>query len=275
MRRLLPVVLLALLLAACDTAPAPTGPPATATAVVPAGPTGTPTAVPSPSATPVPTSTPIPTNTPVPTPTEGAVRTPVGGAAGPEFMAALAAMDAAPTYRYTVRLELGPVATRFVLTGTGAYAAPASYDTNFDALGFNTEILVISNTTYVRSYGRWQQGPPGPTLYPMGAPPAIPSVVGLATYAIDAALVGDGNEQIDGQPVRHYHFLLRAGSLLGPAPGLGTAGGDLWTEAATHRFRRLVLSFGNSGAPGDNDGRLQMDFQDYGAAIVLTPPPVP
>ena len=86
--------------------------------------------------------------------------------------------------------------------------------------------------------------------------------------------VGTGDDTLDGQPARHYRFLLRATSLIGPGNGLGTSGGKLG-GSATHRFRRLVLIFGRPGAPGDNDGTLQLDFSDYGTPVTLTAPPLP
>ena len=76
-------------LLACDSAPAPSGPPATGTAASPS-PTPSSTAVP-PAPTPAATATALPTV--APTPTDGPVRTPVGGAAAAEFTAALTAMD--------------------------------------------------------------------------------------------------------------------------------------------------------------------------------------
>ncbi|HMA37516.1 MAG TPA: hypothetical protein VKY74_23890 [Chloroflexia bacterium] len=255
------------LLACEDPTPIPTPPPA--------GPTATPTVFRTATPTATATNTPLPTATPVPTATEGAVRTPVGGAAGPEFMTALAAMDQAPTYRYKLQLVLGPADARYVLTGTGAYQPVGNYDTNYNALGFNSEIAVISATTYVRTYGIWHRGDPDATTFPLGAPPNIPRLIGLLSYAVDASLVGDGNETLDGHAARHFRFILRTGGLFGPGgPNLGTAGGDLWSDPTTHRYQRLSLTFGRPGTPTDNDGALQLDFADYGSALTLTPPPV-
>jgi hypothetical protein len=257
---------------ACDSGPTPSGPPATSTV---AGPPPTPSSTPVPQPSPTPSNTATPAATMPPTPTEGPVRTPVSGAAAAEFTTALAAMDAAPSYRYTLQLQLGAPEARYVLTGTGAYAPPAAYDTNFNALGFNSEIRVISDTTYVRSYGVWHKGPPDALLYPMGPPPSIPDIVGLPSYAVEATPVGTGDDTLDGGPARHYRFVLRANSLIGPGNGLGTSGGELWVDPTTHRFRRLVLIFGQPGATGDNDGTLQLDFSNYGTPVTLTAPPLP
>ncbi|HUS15962.1 MAG TPA: hypothetical protein VM536_13230 [Chloroflexia bacterium] len=262
---LLAALLLGLALVACDepNPPSPT-PVLTATPV--------PTATPAATAT----STPLPTSTPSPTPTEGPVRTPVGGAAGPEFMIALAALDAAPSYRYKLELALGPPEARYVLSGTGQYQAPASYDTNFNALGFSAEILTISNTTYVRSYSVWRQGPPDEATFPMGAPPNIGNVLGLLSYALGADLVGEGNDTLGDKPARHLRFTLPASGALVPAPPApAPTGGDLWTDPTTHRPLRVVITFSHGAPPADNDGTLQIDFSDYGAPVVLTPPPTP
>jgi hypothetical protein len=40
-------------------------------------------------------------------------------------MAALAAMDVAPTYSYTLRMQLGPTSTEYLLTGSGRHQPPA------------------------------------------------------------------------------------------------------------------------------------------------------
>lgn len=262
---------------ACDADPTPTpsGPTPSPTRTLTPVPSASPTVPPTPSATPSPTVAPSPTLTPVPTATEGPVRTPVGGAAGPEFAVALAAMDAAPSYRYILDLELGPPAVRYVLTGTGQYQAPAAWDTTFNALGFSSEVLTIADTTYVRSYGVWTKGPPAATLFPMGAPPAVGNALGLLTYAGDAGLVGAGNETPAGVPARHFRFRLPAPRLGSPVPALVPSGGDLWTDPQTHRFRRLLLALGDAAAAPNAAGTLQFDFTDYGAAILLTPPPLP
>jgi hypothetical protein len=263
------VILLAMLalagaLLACDAIPGPQPTPTVA---------GTPA---PPTDTPVPTATAAPTNTPVPTPTEGAVRTPVGGPAGPEFMAALAAMDVAPTYSYTLRMQLGPTSTEYLLTGSGRHQPPADYDTNYSALGYHTEIAVISGTTYFRNFGVWQKGLPDAAAFPQGPPPDIPAILGLLTYAADAGLAPEGSDGSDASSGRHLQFRLEPDGLVGPGgPGLGASGGDLWVDPETHRYVRLILNFGRPGAPADNAGQLQMDFLDYGAPVTLTPPPVP
>ncbi|MDQ2807526.1 MAG: hypothetical protein M3Z04_11550 [Chloroflexota bacterium] len=271
------LLILATTLWACDADPTPTpaGPPSPTSRPLTPAPSATATVPPSPTVPPTPSATPSPTLTPVPTATEGPVRTPVGGAAGPEFAVALAAMDAAPSYRYSLDLELGPPAVRYVLTGTGQYQAPAAWDTTFNALGFSSELLTISDTTYVRNYGVWTKGPPDATLFPMGAPPAVGNVLGLLTYATDAGLVGEGNETLAGAPARHFRFRLPAPHLGSPLPALAPTGGDLWTDPTTHRFRRLLLAFGNATSAPNDAGTLQFDFQDYNAAITLTPPPLP
>ena len=261
--------------------PPPTPRPAAGTpspspaAPAPAGPTATLPNTAVPTVAPTVTLMPVPTASVLPTATEGPVRTPVGGAAGPEFSTALAAMDAVSSYRYSLQLALGPTAARYVLNGSGQYQAPGNFDTNVSANGFSSEILVLDGTTYVRNYGVWHKGAPDPTVYPLSPPPDLPRLLGLLTYTHDAGLVGDGNETLNGTPVRHYRFLLRPGNLLGPAPDLGIAGGDLWADATTHRFIRLSYNFGRAGAPSDNDGVLQIDFSDYGSPVVLTPPTVP
>ncbi len=262
---------LMILTAACDANPTPTppGPTPTPTVTLTPAPTGTPTVPPSP------TNMPSPTDTPVPTATEGPVRTPVQGAAGPEFAVALAAMDAAQSYHYSLDLELGPPTVHYVLTGTGAYQAPAAWDTTFNALGFSSELLTISNTTYVRSYGVWTKGPPDTTLFPMGAPPAVGNAVGLLTYATDAGLVGEGNETLDSTPARRFRFRLPTDRLAAPAAALAPSGGDLWTDPTNHRFRRLLLAVGRPADAPNNAGTLQFDFSDYGAPITFTPPPLP
>ena len=265
------LLVLATGLGACDADPTP----------IPPGPSPTPTRSPAPAPTatltvpPAPSSSPSPTLTGVPTATEGPVRTPVGGAAGPEFAVALGAMDAAPSYRYSLDLELGPPAVRYVLTGTGQYQAPAAWDTTFNALGFSSELLTIADTTYVRSYGVWTKGPPDVTLFPMGAPPAVGNALGLLTYTTDAGLVGEGNETLAAMPARHFRFRLPTARLASPIPDLAPTGGELWTDPETHRFRRLLLTVGNAASAPNNAGTLQFDFQDYGAAITLTPPPLP
>jgi hypothetical protein len=242
-------------IAACDSNVAPT----------PAGPRPTPTATPPPG----PTATPVPpTDTPVPTPTEGPVRTPVGGAAGPEFGVALAAMDAVPSYRYRLNLDLGAAATRYSLVGSGEYQAPDRWIGTFNTNGFSAGVLTIGPDTYVRSYGVWTKGPPDATLFPMGAPPAVGRVVGLLTYAADAGLVGEGTELLGDVPARHFRFRLRPP--VGPTPDLAATGGELWTDPETHLFRHLLLNLGLPDSPAG--GTLQMDFTDYGAAIQLTPP---
>ena len=85
-------------------------------------------------------------------------------------MAALAAMDAVPSDHYTVTLALGPPNARYVLTGAGQYQAPASYDTTFNAVGFSTQVLTISDTTYIRSFGVWRKGEPDAVAFPLGPP---------------------------------------------------------------------------------------------------------
>ena len=112
-----------------------------------------------------------------------------------------------------------------------------------------------------------------PVLYPLGAPPDLRRTIGLTSYASDATLVGD--ETLDGQPVRHYRFGLGAGGLLGPGSSPALTGGDLWVDAETHRFRRLVYTIGPPGPPGANAGTLQIDFLAYDVPVTLTPPPVP
>jgi hypothetical protein len=240
------------------------------------GPTPGPTAIPTATASPAPsataTTTPVPTDTPAPTATEGPVRTPIGGPAGPELTTALAAMEAVPSEHYTVTLTLGPPNARYVLTGVGQYQAPASYDTTFNAVGFSTEVLTISDTTYIRSFGVWRKGEPDAVAFPLGPPPNIGRAIGLVTYAADAGLAGEGNETLDGAPARHFRFRLPA---TGAVPGVGAAlgsAGDLWVDPETHRYRRLTLNVG----PGDasDTGTLQIDFGAYGAPVTLTPPPV-
>ncbi|MGI8586360.1 MAG: hypothetical protein ACR2M0_01545 [Chloroflexia bacterium] len=266
-------------LTGCDVpfVPAPT--PTAANTATPAPPTTTPgpTSTP-PTATLVPTATSAPTATatPVPTPTEGPVRTPVGGAAGPEFGAALAAMDAAPAYHYRLQIALGPPEARYVMTGTGTYQPSGNYDTNFNALGFNSELLLLNGATYVRAYGVWHQGRPDSVLYPLGPPPNIPDLLGLLTYTRDAALVGDGNETLNGLAVRHYRFQLRPDALI--AGNLAPASGDLWADAETHHYARIILSLTSAAGPPDNNGTLQLDFSDYGTPVtpmqlLLTPAP--
>ena len=87
--------------------------------------------------------------------------------------------------------------------------------------------------------------------------------------------MGTGADTLDGQPARHYRFLLRADQPDRAGNGLGTSGGELGWIPTTHRFRRLVLIFGQPGATGDNDGTLQLDFSDYGTPVTLTAPPLP
>ncbi|PZR98638.1 MAG: hypothetical protein DLM67_05425 [Candidatus Nephthysia bennettiae] len=103
-------------------------------------------------------------------------------------------------------------------------------------------------------------------------------VITLYDYAgyNDAALVGDGNETLNGLAVRHYRFQLRPDALI--AGNLAPASGDLWADAETHHYARIILSLTSAAGPPDNNGTLQLDFSDYGTPVtpmqlLLTPAP--
>jgi hypothetical protein len=235
-------------------------------------PTVTPTAteVPSPTLTATPTMTPSPSPTPTP---PGPVRTPVGGAAGPEFTAMLDAMAAAPSYRFQTTLAIGPAAGRVTLSGEGEYQAPDRLHYRYDAVAAPLEVVIIGPNTYIRQAdGSWQRAALTPDGSPLRTPPNLRDLLGLLTYAAEADLLGDAPLPGSGVPTRNLTFTLSPAAL-GPANGLGwtRAAGEVWIAPDSRRLLRLRLDFSGDSS-GANDGTVTVDFRDYDAPITISAP---
>ena len=271
---LLPAVFVLLLVGAAgclDLDPPPPAPLPTATPVVTPTVTATPTATPTPSATPPPTGTQAPTATPTPL---GPVQTPVGGAAGPEFEAALATTRAAQSYRFNTTLAIGPAGQQVSLTGDGEYQAPDRLHYRYETIGRPVEITLIGAETWQRAPdGTWAPGPPDPALQPLGTLPNVADLLGLLTYAGQADLLGDEPLDGAGPPLRHLRFTLTPLALgNAPALGWGRATGDVWVAPDTRRFARLRLTFVSNRGDSANDGTITIDYHDYDAPITIARP---
>ncbi len=241
-------------------------------------PTQTPTATVTPSATitPSPSSTPSPTSTATPSPTPtplGPVRTPVGGAAGPEFTAMLAAMAAASTYRFHTDLAIGPTESRVTLSGEGEYQAPEHLHYTYETVVRPVEVVVIGPDTYLRQLdGTWQRATLTPDGSPLQTPPNPQDLLGLLTYAAQADLVGDDPVPGTTTPARHLTFTLSPVALgAGTRLGWTQAAGEVWIAPDTRRLQRLHLTFGGDPS-GANTGTVTVDFRDYNAPITISAP---
>ncbi len=251
-------------------------PTATSTVTATAPPLSSPTHTPSPSSTPSPTlsPSPTPTATPSPTPTPlGPVRTPVGGAAGPEFTAMLAAMAAAPTYRFHTDLAIGPTESRVTLSGEGEYQAPEHLHYTYETVVRPVEVVVIGPDTYLLQLdGTWQRATLTPDGSPLQTPPNPQDLLGLLTYAAQADLVGDDPVPGTTTPARHLTFTLSPVALgAGTRLGWTQAAGEVWIAPDTRRLQRLLLTFGGDPS-GANTGTVTVDFRDYDTPIIISAP---
>ena len=278
---------LCLLLAAC-TAPAlaPTATPL---------PTHTPlpTATAVPTATPPPTATPLPTATPAPEPAPAANLAALDASAviSPDFTAAetlaaaLAAMDAAPSFHAEVdavikvvqqeasfRMDEETFGSEFPIRYAGDFQPPdrarGRLSVSLGLFALETALVLIGDIAYIRNpeTGEWE------TLYIQDA--GLPSPYDFARLPQDMArykglrVVGD--ETLDGQRVRRLAATL-TGSYLGSR--YESLFIEIWVGMQDALVRRYTLAGETAADAGDGagltGGALPLAPGDLGGAAEL------
>jgi hypothetical protein len=232
-----------------------------------AAPSDVPSAIPSSAPTVAPTVTPDPT--PAPT------LTPAGEVGGELAEAVVAALNADPLI---VRVEQIGTARTDLAPGTEV-TAEGSYDLSGDDLhirmrfgspgqSFETEIIVVGDTTWVRTDGAaWETAP------------TVEVAATLDAMSAAIRLVGDpdqlrhvGSEVIDGRELQH----LTAAGTIPYAPASGGTGQydvfDIYVEPdGTPVYVRTAYS-AVDGNGFEGTGETDFVFSDFGGPIVIEPP---
>jgi hypothetical protein len=139
-------------------------------------------------------------------------------------------------------------------------------------MSIDTEIVTISNTTYVKdpTTGNWQ-------TTTQAASPVSPGE--LTSFKpeqiVDLSIAGE--EEIDGTVV--YHLSGKANMPLALGDPIGTITGtmnvDYWIEKETYRIRKATI-VGDIPITGDTPGTASMSItatlSDYGEPVVIKAP---
>lgn len=278
---------LCLLLAACA---APTLAP-TATPMPTATPL--PTATAAPTATPMPTATPLPTATvaPEPEPAANLAALDASAAISPDFTAAetlaaaLAAMDAAPSFHAEVdavikvvqqeasfRMDEETFGSEFPIRYAGDFQPPdrarGKLSVSLGIFALETDLILIGDIAYIRNpeTGEWE------TLYIQDA--GLPSPYDFARLPQDMTrykglrIVGD--ETLDGNPVRRLAATLTGNYLGNRYESLFI---EIWVGMRDALVRRYTLAGETAADAGDGagltGGALPLAAGDLGGAAEL------
>jgi lipoprotein LprG len=226
-----------------------------------------------PAATPTPAPTPTPTPAPTPTPTAAQLSAQIGQA-----------MLGVQSFRFVISasgkaISTDETGTFTILSVEGDLRRPADVLATVKVRGGGSLIdihtIALAGKQYVTNpiTRQWQCAPVGSLFNPAVLfDPANGIEHLLQSEFKDVVLVG--SEDIDGQPNLHL-----SGTLAGPplmnisanSIGHGTVQGDLWADAATLRITKIVLV--DPATDAANPTTLTLTFSDYDKAVDVRQPP--
>jgi len=226
---------------------------------------------------PVATDTPVPTDTPAPTATSMSAEAIVE--------AALEATQAAESFHVDMSMVMTmsmpaalPAPVRIPVTMVGDVQPPdrshATVSMNMQGLNIETEMVTISNTTYVKnpSTGEW-------LVSTQSASPLSPDDLLSFKPGEMEGLTIVGEETLDGVPV--YHLAGTASMPLEIGEPFGTATGmvevDYWIDKEDNYVRQGTI-FGDIPVTGEMTATISisatMILSDYGKTVTIEAPEV-
>jgi lipoprotein LprG len=226
-----------------------------------------------PSATPTPAATPTPTPAPTPTPTPAQLSAQIGQA-----------MLAVQTFHFVIdasgkAISTDETGTFTILNVDGDLRRPADVRATVKVRGGGSLIdihtIALDGKQYVTNpiTRQWQCAPVGSLFNPAVLfDPANGIEYLLQREFKDVVLVG--SEEIDGQPNLHLRGTLAGPPLMNISAnsiGHGTVHADLWADAATLRITKIELV--DPATDAANPTTLTLTFSGYDQPVDVRQPP--